>query len=133
MTKRLLAGTFNVFGCFGLLCAMLGCGAAPTRAQDPNRYKLVDSGSVSARAAPHLVECLTDSFRALNSGNTAFAIQQDRRAGGTRVEIYVSRVNLAVSADVFDDGRTELRMAPDPLRMFTKEPSAYRQCVTAMM
>ena len=129
MTKRFLVGTLNTLGHLGLLCAMLGCGAAPTRAQDPNRYKLVDSGSVSARAAPHLVECLTDSFRALNSGNTAFSIQQDRRAGGTRVEIYVSRVNLAVSADVFDDGRTQLHMAPDPLKMFSKEPQAYRACV----
>lgn len=114
----------------GLTCSsLLACGAAPTRAQDPGRYSLAASDTVNAAAASALVECITDSFMALNAGNTAFSVQQTRRVGNTRVEIYVSRVNLAVSADVFDDGRTELRLAPDPFRMFTKEPNSYQTCV----
>lgn len=117
-----------------LLCSLfcvslLGCGAVPTRAQDPSRYTLVASGSVPAVSVPALIECLTDGFQGVNAGNTAFSVQQTKLAQSSRIEVYVSRVNLAVSADVFDDGRTELRLAPDPFGMFTKEPSIYRSCV----
>ena len=113
-----------------LSCALLiGCGAAPTRAQDPSRYTLVASSAVPVAAAPALVECLTDAFMGANTGNTAFSVQQTRRVEGTRVEVYVSRVNLAVSADVFDSGKAELRMAPDPFGMFTKEPIAFDSCI----
>lgn len=129
MTNWFFARMATALGCVSLLCSMLGCGAAPTRAQDPARYKLLDSGKVPRQSSLQLVECLTDAFAALNSGNTAFSVRQSRRAESIRVEVYVSQVNLAVSADVFDDGRTELHMAPDPLNMFSKEPQAYRACV----
>jgi hypothetical protein len=113
------------------ISAMLitGCGSPQTRSKDPDRYVLVDSGMVNKESTLKMQECLVDAFNELNSKNTAFSVVQTRRNAGSRIEVYVSRVNLAVSADVFDDGKTELRMAPDPFGMFSKEPGAYRSCL----
>ncbi|RYE71115.1 MAG: hypothetical protein EOO81_06645 [Oxalobacteraceae bacterium] len=110
-----------------------GCGAAPSRAKDPDRYTLVDSGVINPTSTMKLQECLLDAFSDLNSSNTAFSVIQTRRNEGNRIEVYVSRVNLAVSADVYDNGKTELRLAPDQFGMFKKEPLAYRACLSKFL
>lgn len=109
--------------------ALSACGTPPGRAEDPTRYVLVSSGSVPAAVAPALVDCLVDEFTRLNRGNTAFSVKQTRRSDGLRVEVYSSNVILGLSSDVFNDGQTELRMASDPLGLYSKERAAYRSCV----
>lgn len=91
---------------------------------------MVASGRVSIAKAPALVDCLTDEFTRLNRGNTAFSVKQTQRADGLRVEVFSSNVILGVSADVFADGRTELRIGPDPLSFYSKEQNGYRGCVS---
>jgi hypothetical protein len=116
-----------------LLTAVLsGCGSIPTRAENPEHFALIDSGRVPTTSADALIECITDGFIQANARNTAYSVKQSRRSDGHRIEVYGSNVILRVSADVFQDGRTELRLGPDPFQIFVKEPIAYRECVARL-
>lgn len=72
-------------------------------------FNHINGGQIPKDKVPEFVDCVSDKFRDRTIGidNNLFN-RQNRRSNGYRVELVSSVGGIAVSADVFDDGRVEL-------------------------
>jgi hypothetical protein len=87
-----------------LACA--GCVTAPTR-DDASAFKVRRDGSVPPAAAQSLSDCLLDGFGRAHFALTNINVSQQVRGKVQRIETRTNGI-LLISADVHEDGRTQL-------------------------
>lgn len=69
----------------------------------------INGGQISKANVLEFVECVSDKFRDRQIGlDVNLLNRQQRRNNGYRVELVTNSTGLAISADIFDDGRVEL-------------------------
>lgn len=106
--------------------AATGCGNTPTAM--PEELVLWKTVRVPAASATAFANCLEQEFYKSHSVTTT-TVRQQRQQGGSRVETWGASRGLQVRADVFDDGRAELRELKDSQLVDTSgERRAFLRC-----
>lgn len=106
------------------------CAAGPTR-DEPKKFNLVRTGVVRSGDGQAFADCLLDGFDKAHFALTNVSSRQQRRTDGYRVESLAGGHLIAVSADVFDDGRVQLFEAKASALVSTSgERRAFDLCAT---
>jgi len=107
---------------------LAGCVAPALRGEEEYRFKFRAAGQIQEGRVLQFVECVQDGFTAEQRYVNA-TVYQTRRANGYRINLNSDK-HILLSADVLEDGRTQLVEGPGASLIPTgAEIGRYTECV----
>jgi hypothetical protein len=87
------------------IITLSGCSVGPTRADNPDAFKVLLEGKVQPAKVSAFTDCVLDGFDKSRLLQTRISYRQQRRADSYRVEALAGGRILLISVDAFDNGR----------------------------
>lgn len=107
---------------------VVGCSTPSMRGEHEAAFKVRAAGQIDAAKVPVFMDCVLDAFVEEQRRANAL-VYQFKRSTGYRLDLKTDKF-LLLSADIYDDGRTQLLEGPAAGLIPTgAEIARYEQCV----
>ena len=109
---------------------LAGCGAPSMRGEHEGAFKFRAAGQIGTAQLPKFMDCVLDGFIEEQKHVNAL-VYQWKRSTGYRIDIKTDKY-IILSADIYDDGRTQLLEGPAAGMLPTgPEIARYQKCVAS--